>query len=99
MGSGPSGGVPAVRVVASTSFLDGEPGSVVVDGRVLRAPYTILAIGDARTMSAALRIPGGVVESLRGLGGDATVVESGTVSITALRPAPTPQYAQPALIH
>ena len=99
MASAPSDGGPAVRVVASTSFLDGAPGSVVVDGRVLRAPYTILAIGDARTMSAALRIPGGVVESLRGLGGDATIVESSTVSVTALRPAPTPQYAQPALIH
>jgi uncharacterized protein YlxW (UPF0749 family) len=87
--------IGTVRVVASTSFLDARPGTVVADGTTLAAPYTILVIGDSRTMAAALRIPGGVVESLRGLGADATVVESPTVDVTALRPASTPQYARP----
>ena len=85
-----------VRIIASTYFLDARPGTVVADGTTLTAPYTILAIGDPRTMSAALRIPGGVVETLRGLGADATVAETAVVSVTALRPALTPQYARPA---
>jgi uncharacterized protein YlxW (UPF0749 family) len=88
--------IGSVRVVASTSFLDGKPGSVVVDGTTLRPPYSIVAIGDPRTISAALRIPGGVVETLRGLGGDATIVEATNETVRALRPASTPQYAQPA---
>jgi uncharacterized protein YlxW (UPF0749 family) len=85
----------SVRVVASTSFLDARPGTLVAGGTTLAAPYTLLAIGDSRTMAAALRIPGGVVESLRGLGGDATVSEQASVTVTALRPASTPQYARP----
>jgi uncharacterized protein YlxW (UPF0749 family) len=88
--------IGTVRVVASSFFLDARPGTVVADGTTLTAPYTILAIGDPRTMAAALRIPGGVVESLRGLGGDATVQENVTVTVSALRPASTPQYARPA---
>jgi uncharacterized protein YlxW (UPF0749 family) len=85
-----------VRVVAQTSFVDGAPGSLVVDGAPVRAPYTVIAIGDAHTLSAALRIPGGVVESLRNLGGDGLVQERDSVEVTALRPASTPQYARPA---
>ncbi len=85
-----------VRVVAQTAFVDGPPGDLVVDGRTVRAPYTVVAIGDPHTLSAALRIPGGVVESLRNLGGDGTVDERDSVTITALRPASTPQYARPA---
>ena len=88
--------IGSVRVVASTFFLDARPGTVVADGTTLTAPYTLLAIGDPRTMSAALRIPGGVVETLRGLGADAAVVEAATVTVSALRPASTPQYARPA---
>lgn len=84
-----------VRIVASTSFTDGQPGSVVVDGSTLHAPYTLLAIGDPHTMSAALRIPGGVIETLRGLGGGASVAERAAVTTGALRPASTPQYARP----
>ena len=64
-------------------------------GRV-PAPYTILVIGDSHTLAAALRIPGGVVESLRNLGGDGVVDERTASQVTALRPASTPQYARPA---
>jgi len=88
--------IGSVRVVASTYFLDARPGTVIADGTTLTAPYTFLAIGDPRTMSAALRIPGGVVETLRGLGADASVVETSVLTVTALRPASTPQYARPA---
>jgi uncharacterized protein YlxW (UPF0749 family) len=88
--------IGTVRVVASTFFLDGRPGTLAVDGTILTAPYTILAIGDPHTLSSALRIPGGVLETLRGMGADAAVVETATVTVTALRPASTPQYARPA---
>jgi len=83
--------------VAQTSFVDGPAGSLVVDGQHVQAPYTIVAIGDSHTLAAALRIPGGVVENLRNLGGDGIVDERTTVEVTALRPASTPQYARPAV--
>jgi uncharacterized protein YlxW (UPF0749 family) len=88
--------VGSVRVVASTAFVDGRPGTVFVDGTSVAAPYTVLAIGDPRTLSSALRIPGGVVESLHNLGADASVAERDSLSITALRPDSAPQYARPS---
>ena len=48
----------------------------VVSGTKLRAPYTIYAIGDARTIAEALRIPGGVVDSVRGVGGQVSVTRA-----------------------
>ncbi len=86
------------RVVASTWFSappDGAPG-VAVDGTVVPAPVEIVAIGDPRTLSAAMRIPGGAVDSLRTLGGDMLITERDQVTISALHPLPSPQYAQPA---
>lgn len=86
-----------VRVVASTHFVDPPDGQgVVVDGRTLRPPYRFLAIGDASTMSTALGMPGGVLESLRGMGAEGGVVEKDRVEITALREPPEGEYARPA---
>ena len=87
--------INSVRVVAATALVD-QGGSIVVDGTTLQEPYQILAIGDPRTMSTALKIPGGVVESLHGVGADATVEERDTVDITALRVPTTLQYARPS---
>ncbi|HEX6498755.1 MAG TPA: DUF881 domain-containing protein [Micromonosporaceae bacterium] len=84
----------AVRVVASTSFVDGDQG-LVVDGRTLTAPYTISVIGDAQTMRTALNIPGGVVDSVRQHGGTVIVQEPGTVKVTALHQVSAPRYARP----
>lgn len=84
-----------VRVVASSWFDDGSSG-LVVNGTKLRAPYTISAIGDARTIAEALRIPGGVVDSVRGVGGQVSVSERPSVTVSALQPVQTPQYARPA---
>ncbi|GMA89255.1 hypothetical protein GCM10025868_45050 [Angustibacter aerolatus] len=52
-----------MRVVASTAFTDAD-GGVAVDGTVVPAPFTVLAIGDSQTMATALEIPGGVLASL-----------------------------------
>jgi uncharacterized protein YlxW (UPF0749 family) len=88
--------IGTVRVVASTSFADVGAGSVTVDGVQQTAPYTMLVIGDPTTMSAALRIPGGVVETVHGLGGDVTLPEVSTLHVDALRAAATPQYSRPS---
>jgi uncharacterized protein YlxW (UPF0749 family) len=87
--------VGTARVVATTAFTD-VPGGVAVDGDKQTAPYTILAIGDSQTMATALEIPGGVLASLPE-GARGTVAAKEEVRITALRPVPTPRYAQPAV--
>jgi uncharacterized protein YlxW (UPF0749 family) len=84
-----------VRVVASTSFVDG-PDGVVVDGTELRPPYRFVAIGDAATMKSALDIPGGVLEILRSGGAEGAVETADTLTVDALREIETPQYARPA---
>ncbi len=83
-----------VRVVASTWFRDVE-GGIVVDGQRLEPPYTFTAIGDPHTMSSAMEIPGGVVESVRSKGGEAEVREYSTINVEALRSDSPPRYARP----
>src|SRR4051794_21993193 len=73
-----------VRVVAGTAFVD-DPAGVQVDHTLLRPPYTMRVIGDPQTLGAALEIPGGVLEALRGKGGEGTVRQLTSLRITALR--------------
>jgi uncharacterized protein YlxW (UPF0749 family) len=91
---------PAVRVVASTSFVDaGEPGSgagVEVDGTVLRPPYRFVVIGEPGTLATALEIPGGVLEVLDQRGAQGVVTQEQAVEISSLRVAASPRYARPA---
>lgn len=84
----------AVRVVASTYFLDGD-GGIDVDGTLLRAPYTIAVIGDPQTMRTALNIPGGVAELVGQAGGTVTMNEVRAVAVTARHIDNTLQYARP----
>jgi uncharacterized protein YlxW (UPF0749 family) len=85
----------AVRVIASTYFVDGEDG-IVVDGTPLRSPYTIVAIGDPQTLTPALHIPGGVVASVQGGGGTVTVREEpGGVEVSTVRQPDTLEHARP----
>jgi uncharacterized protein YlxW (UPF0749 family) len=91
---------PAVRVVASTSFVDaGQPGSgagVEVDGTALVPPYRFLVIGDPGTLQTALEIPGGVLEVLDQRGAQGVVTQQQSVDISSLRVTPSPRYARPA---
>jgi uncharacterized protein YlxW (UPF0749 family) len=94
---------PAVRVVAATSFQDSAeaggdagPGRVAVDGTELSSPYRFRVIGDARTLAAALDIPGGVLDVLRQDDAQGVVTQRERVTITSLRAAPSPRYARPA---
>jgi uncharacterized protein YlxW (UPF0749 family) len=89
--------INTVRVVASSWFADsGSDSGLVVDGTTLRPPYDVTAIGDSRTIAEALRIPGGVVDSVANVGGSVSITERTSVTVSALRAAKTPQYARPA---
>ncbi|MGH3681791.1 MAG: DUF881 domain-containing protein, partial [Natronosporangium sp.] len=86
---------PAVRVVASSYFLD-SPDGIVVDGRTVPGPYTLVVIGEPETLIPALHIPGGVVESVQQDGGTVTVHEEpGGVEVSAVRQPEALQHARP----
>jgi uncharacterized protein YlxW (UPF0749 family) len=89
--------IGAVRVVASTSFIDdtSDAGGVAVDGVRLNAPYTFTAIGDAATLDSALDIPGGVLETLRQSEASGTVRRGVDLTVSAVRPVTRPEYAVP----
>jgi len=87
----------AVRLVASSYFVDSQDGNgVVVDGTLLAPPYDFLAIGDPPTMSQAMGIPGGVLDTLKGKGASGKVTALDAVRITALHTLTPPKYARPA---
>ncbi|MFC4149704.1 DUF881 domain-containing protein [Micromonospora mangrovi] len=85
----------AVRIIASTYFVDGENGSLVVDGRRLSAPYTITVIGDPETMRTALYIPGGVVALVEEDGGNVTVDDREAVEVSQLHAPIKLDHARP----
>ncbi|MFC7546678.1 DUF881 domain-containing protein [Plantactinospora sp. GCM10030261] len=85
---------PAVRIIASTYFVDSD-GGVDVSGRRLSGPYTISVIGDPETMRTALNIAGGVVARVKGDGGNVIVNEREVIDIEARSNAPDLKYARP----
>ena len=87
-------GAEAVRVGLDTWVL-GSPGALVVDSLTLRPPYSIDAIGDPPTLAAAMKIPGGAVDSVERVGGAMTVQQSDRVDVSVLRQPKPRQYAQP----
>lgn len=93
------GGAGAVRVVASTSLLDDRAGAgrggVLIDGVRLRPPYRFVVVGDTGTLTSALGIPGGVLDTVERDGGSATVSGSARLRVAALRPLAAPRYARP----
>ncbi len=82
------------RVVASSSFGQDADG-LQVDGTTLHPPYRILAIGNPQTMGAAMEIPGGISETVRGLGATVRVVQDQSMVIDALQTPRPPRYARP----
>ena len=83
-----------VRIGVDT-WVVGNPGALSVDGAVLAAPYSVLAIGDPPTLAAAMNIPGGAVDSVERVGGTMTIQQSDRVDVLALRQPKPRQYAQP----
>ena len=47
------------------------------------------------TLTAALGIPGGVVDNVQQFGGQVRIARPETVEVTALRPLEPPRYARP----
>lgn len=86
--------VGTVRIGVNSAFTGGR-GAIVVDGVPLSPPYTILAIGDPPTLTAALSIAGGVLDTVRRAGGSMEVTQSDNVRIDALRAVLTPEFARP----
>ncbi|MEU8893222.1 DUF881 domain-containing protein [Streptomyces sp. NPDC048442] len=82
-----------VRVVANTYF-SGDAGSIQVDGKEVRAPYTFKVIGKPQDLEPALNIPGGVVQTLEKEQATATVQRLEKIVVNALRPAKRPDYAR-----
>jgi uncharacterized protein YlxW (UPF0749 family) len=89
--------IGSVRVVASTSFVDPDPGAsgVVVDGTTLSAPFVFTAIGDPPTLETALDIPGGVLETLRQDGARGTVHKVDKLTVSAIHLVRPPEFAVP----
>ena len=86
-----------VRLVANSYFVDAPDRSgIVVDGVLLAPPYDIVAIGDPHTISTAMGIPGGVLDTLTAKGARGTVITHDAVQVTALHQVTAPQYARPA---
>ncbi|HEY0905045.1 MAG TPA: DUF881 domain-containing protein [Marmoricola sp.] len=85
----------AVRVVAQTSF-ESAPGGIDVDGRVLRLPFVIDAIGDPDTLTTALRVPGGFVDDIALDEGKVSIEPSQGIEVSVLRKATDPRYAEPS---
>ncbi|MET8911717.1 DUF881 domain-containing protein [Micromonospora sp. NPDC004551] len=85
----------AVRIIASTYFVDGSGGGLVVDGRRLSGPYVISVIGDPATLRTALNIPGGVVASVEEAGGNVTPVDSEAVEVSQLHAPIKLEHARP----
>ncbi|MFG3688570.1 DUF881 domain-containing protein [Micromonospora sp. NPDC047740] len=85
----------AVRIIASTYFVDGQGGGLVVDGRRLSGPYTVLVIGDPATMRTALNIPGGVVASVTDASGNVIVEDREAVEVSQLHAPIKLEHARP----
>lgn len=75
------------RVVVNTWFDDAADG-ISVSGSVVRAPFEVLAIGGPATMATAMRIPGGVVDTVESQDGSVVITELDRVEITATAELP-----------
>ncbi|OAA28605.1 hypothetical protein UG55_1005117 [Frankia sp. EI5c] len=86
-----------VRVVASTYIVDAAGGGMTVDGERVSPPYQLRVVGDAHTLAQAMRIPGGVLDTVATRDGAQTeVTNSDRIEIRVLRSAPSPRFARPA---
>jgi uncharacterized protein YlxW (UPF0749 family) len=84
-----------VRVVAQTAMQDATGGGVVIDGKRLKAPYVVDAIGDPHTLATALDFTGGFVSDVEGVGGKVAIQRLDDVRISSVRTLAAPQYAHP----
>ena len=74
-----------VRIGAPPAAFTDNPDGVQLDHTAIGSPYTVLAIGDPKTLDTALNITGGVVNTVHAVGGRISITEQDNVSITATR--------------
>lgn len=86
-----------IRVVMSTAFTADEEGRLAVDGKPLRSPLVIEAIGDPSTLEAGARFRGGLVSEVEGarVGGNAIIEQLDDVQITSLAEPAENKFARP----
>lgn len=76
-----------VRVVANTWFSDSTSG-VTVGGTTLIVPIVISVIGDPAVLIPAIKIPGGLFDTVGAGGGSISILESRSLNISAIVPLP-----------
>lgn len=76
------------RVVVDTYFAE-DDGGLLINGDRLPLPLMITAIGEPETMATAMRIPGGVADTIDQRGGDLTVETRAQVDIDSVVPPET----------
>ena len=87
--------VNGLRVGAASAF-SSEEGRVLLDGRPLRGPYRVEAIGSPETLEGGLEIPGGVMDTLSSISQvTAALGRRSTLQLPALLRHPTFEVAEP----
>ncbi len=81
-----------VRIINSTYFTDTENG-IKINNTTIRSPFNIFVLGDAATLETALKIPGGVGETIATSGGQITIDKLTTLNIESVVPLESPKYA------
>jgi len=81
-----------VRIINSTYFTDTEIG-IKVNNTAIRSPFNISVLGDGATLETALKIPGGVAESITTSGGQITIDKLTILNIESVVPLESPKYA------
>lgn len=76
-----------VRVVANSWFGDSDNG-VTVSGTALEVPITITAIGDQSVLTPAMKIPGGLEDTVGSGGGTVTISPGEDLSVSSVVPLP-----------
>lgn len=84
----------SARIVAQSYFLD-DGQSVRIDGREIKRPFVIEAIGASSTLAEAVRFRGGLQDLVQNRGGTLTIQSRDKLTITALADVKTPEYARP----
>ncbi len=81
--------VNGIRVVVDTWFADDADG-ISVSGTRVTTPFLITAIGDPATMATALRIPGGIADTVKSQDGSLVITEREQVEILSTVNLPEP---------
>lgn len=85
-----------VRVVAQSYVTDSSNGVVRIDGREVKRPFVIEAIGDSHTLDQAVVFRGGLADQVEALGGEVNVEQTDALEVTALAEEREAEYARPA---